>query len=259
MEIRDKVALVTGGASGIGRATAERLSAEGARVVVADVDIERGPEVAAAVGGSFAELDVSDPDAWQQTMDNVIGEHGALHIVHLNAGIVTPKSGARGGLVDAFDVTRMEDADYRKLCAVNVDGVIFGCRAAVQAMAGHPGALVATASVAGLIAYAGDPLYCMTKHAVVGFVRAMAPLLQQQQISFDAVCPGVVETDIVERSVFELVRGAGVSVMQPSAIADAVVQAITSEDTGRCYVCLPDAPPQKHEFPKIDVLSRSQG
>ncbi len=257
MKIAGKVALVTGGASGIGLGTAKRLAEEGARVVIADVDEDGGASAAADLGARFLPLDVRDPQAWQATTDRIVADEGGLDIVHLNAGVLTPVAGELGELGAQFDITELLDADYRRVTNVNIDGVVFGARAAVRAMAGRPGALVATASVAGVIPYGGDPLYAMTKHAVVGFVRSMAPLLQPRSITINAICPGVVETKISPSEAFELVRSFGIDVMQPAQIADAVVQAVTSGETGQALVCVPNKAPSKPVFPELDITGRT--
>ncbi|MGK2949465.1 MAG: SDR family NAD(P)-dependent oxidoreductase, partial [Acidimicrobiales bacterium] len=150
------VALVTGGASGIGAATAALLAEEGARVVVADVQDEAGREVAGAVGGRFVPLDVSDPSAWSAAVAEVVGTEGRLDIAHLNAGLMTGEG----------DLRALTDEQLDRVLGVNVRGVVYGARAAAQVMEG--GGIVATASVAGLIGWAADPSYTLSKLAGVG-------------------------------------------------------------------------------------------
>src|SRR3954470_15402591 len=134
-------ALVTGGASGIGAATVALLEAEGCDV--RSLDLANG-------------FDVGDAEAWESV--------GAVDFAFLNAGIAT----------GANDVAELPDDLYRRAVGANVDGVVFGTRRMAQVM--RPGsAIVATASLAGLTAMPLDPIYSLTKHAVVGFVRAVAP------------------------------------------------------------------------------------
>src|ERR671934_1503755 len=91
------------------------------------------------------------------------------------------------------DITQLTEAQYRRIMGPNVDGVVFGARAVVPAIAARGGgAIVATASLAGLIAFAPDPIYTLTKHAVVGFVRSLAQPLESRGITINAVCPGIV-------------------------------------------------------------------
>jgi NAD(P)-dependent dehydrogenase (short-subunit alcohol dehydrogenase family) len=255
-----KVALVTGAASGIGLATAERLAAEGARVVVADIDRAGGEAAAAKVSGSFVRLDVGDPAAWGAAIARVRSEHGGLDIAHLNAGVTTypPRSGA-GDLASAltpFDITTVSDDAYRRIMGANVDGVVYGVRAVVPLMeARGGGAIVATASVAGLIAFAGDPIYTATKHAVVGLVRSLAPALAAKRISIHAICPGIVDTNILGPGTGEVLRRAGMPVIDPAEIAAAVVGAIESGTTGEAFVCLAGRPPARHAFTNVDFLA----
>lgn len=255
MQINEKIALVTGGASGIGRATAARLKANGATVVIADIDGEAGTKAAAELGTSFHVLDVREPRAWATTLDAVVSQHGRLDIAHLNAGLLTPQGGERGTLGANVGIDELRDEDYARVTSVNIDGVVFGTRAVVRAMtrAGSGGAIVATASVAGVIPFAQDPIYTMTKHAVVGFVRSLAPVLEPQGITMNAVCPGIVRTNIAASEAFDMLSSAGVGVMDPSEIGDAVVGAIESGETGQCLVCLPRKAPSKQEFPELDI------
>src|SRR5829696_2672080 len=169
--LRDRVALVTGGASGLGRATAVALAAAGAEVVVADVDVAAGEAVAAQVGGHFVATDVSDLEANRAMVAFVRERCGRLDLAHLNAGVT---SGC--GLGEDFDL-----AAYRRAMGVNLDGVVFGTHAVLGALRENDppnrGAIVATASLAGLAAVPMEPLYAANKHAVVGLTRSLGPSL----------------------------------------------------------------------------------
>src|SRR5437763_5524223 len=160
-------ALVTGGASGIGLATARRLTTEGARVVVVDFNEDAGKQAAEELDGLFVRCDVTDPadvsEAFRQAEEHL----GGIDIAHLNAGVVSRTN----------QIDELSDEEYRRVVGVNVDGVVFGAREAARSMKRRGGgSIVATASLAGLVAYATDPLYALTKHAVVGLVRGLAPL-----------------------------------------------------------------------------------
>jgi NAD(P)-dependent dehydrogenase (short-subunit alcohol dehydrogenase family) len=240
MELNGKLALVTGGASGIGAATAARLASEGCDVVIADVQDELGEKQAAEIGGRYLHLDVSDSAAWTE----LVGEIGPIGVAHLNAGILAPN----------FDVLSMSDDDYRRIMSINVDGVFFGLRAVGKAMAeAGGGGIVATASMAGLIAYGLDPIYNLTKHAVVGLVRGAGAQLQARGVTVNAVCPGVVDTPLVGegRAVLEAI---GFPMMAPEQVADAVISALTSGRTGECWTVLVNQPNAPHEFPNFDRL-----
>ena len=205
-----KVALVTGAASGIGRATSERFSREGAHVAVCDIDENGGKAVAEACGGSFHRLDVSDPAAWTEAVAEISDLRGGLDIACLNAGIATQPPSDDDQILTAFDITELSDEAYRRILGVNLDGVVFGARAVAPAIAARGGgAIVATASVAGLIGFPPDPIYTATKHAVVGLVRSLAPPLAARRIDIHAICPGIVDTNILGPGVAARARERG--------------------------------------------------
>jgi NAD(P)-dependent dehydrogenase (short-subunit alcohol dehydrogenase family) len=247
-----KVGFVTGGASGIGRATVARLRAEGADVVLADIDEAAGKTVAAELGAEFIRLDVSDADAWKRAIEEATRRCGGLDIVFLNAGISTYPARERaenGEAPGLFDLADLPDDAYRRILGVNVDGVVFGARAATPALVARGGgAIVATASVAGLIGFSPDPIYTATKHAVVGLVRALGPLLAPHNITVNAICPGIVDTNILGPEVASMLRENGLTVMDPSQIADAVVEAVTSGASGEAFVCLPNKDHERFRF-----------
>ena len=249
-----KVALITGAASGIGRGTAVRLSAEGARVIVADIDEANGKQVADEVKGEFQRLDVGDPDNWTRVVSEVVEKSGGLDIAYLNAGLTLLSPG--GDLTGTGpDIAELSEADYRRIMSVNVDGVVYGARAVTPALeARGGGAIVATASVAGLFGFAPDPIYTLTKHAVIGLVRGLAPSLEPRGITINAICPGGVETNIMGPGMAEAARKTGVPLMQPAQIADAVVEAISSGKTGRAYVCVLGRGHEEYVFNPITGL-----
>jgi NAD(P)-dependent dehydrogenase (short-subunit alcohol dehydrogenase family) len=234
-QFEGKIALVTGGASGIGRASATRLVAEGATVVVVDVN-EDGAKLAAELGGRFIHADVASSADWDRVA--AACRDDGLDYAHLNAGIVT---GVR-------DVTELTDAQYRRIMGVNVDGVVFGVRALAPLMRERGGgAIVATASMAGLIAFAGEPVYTLTKHAVVGLVRGAAVSLADHNITINAVCPGIVDTPMTSPG-RDMLLQRGIKLLPPEQVADAVVGAITSGRTGQAIVCQVGRLTAEYEF-----------
>lgn len=222
-----KVAVVTGGASGIGLATARRLRSEDAIVVVVDLDAEGGARAAQELDGRFVELDVGDSAAWKELVSGIESELGGIDIAYLNAGVLT-------GTPNLVEVT---DAQYRRILTANVDGVFFGARAVVPAMERRGGgAIVATASIAGLIAYAPDPVYALTKHAVVGFVRGVAPQLEAKGITINAICPGIVDTPMIGDESRAVITSASFPMIRPEDIAEAVYRRIVGTETGLAWV-----------------------
>jgi NAD(P)-dependent dehydrogenase (short-subunit alcohol dehydrogenase family) len=207
-------ALVTGAAGGIGRALVERLEREGC--VVQELDLVTG-------------FDVTDPTAWQ-SVDRV-------ELACLNAGIVTSTS----------SVTELTAEEYRHVVAVNVDGVVFGVRRLAREME-HGDAIVVTASLAGLTGVEGDPIYALTKHALVGFVRSVAPQLAERGIRINAVCPGFADTQMVAGELRESLEAAGFPLLQPEEVAEAVLRAAQSERTGEAWIVQPGRDPEPYQF-----------
>jgi NAD(P)-dependent dehydrogenase (short-subunit alcohol dehydrogenase family) len=235
--LADRHALVTGAGSGIGAATARRLAADGARVVVADIDDDGGRAVAEEIGGAFVRLDVGDPDAW----DALLAETGAFDLAHLNAGI------AMGEYPVRIETASVED--YRRVMRVNADGVFFGIRALVPGMVERGGgAIVATASLAGLGPHADDPVYAGTKHFVVGLVRSLAPTLAEQRIRINAVCPGGVDTALLE-TIGLADRRSEVPVLDPAEVADTVAMLLDTDETGAAYMVRAGLGTERFRFP----------
>lgn len=226
--LEGKVAVVTGGASGIGLAAARRLSAAGASLLLVDLAEEAGRKLAADLGARYVRADVGDPADWDRIVVDAAESFGGIDFAFLNAGVITPEA----------DVVTVPDESYRRIVSVNVDGVFYGVRAVVPSMqARGGGAIVATASLAGLISYSPDPVYAMTKHAVVGLVRALAPQLQAKAITINAICPGLVDTPLLSAEAKEMAKAANFPLISPSDIAEAVYDRMTGADTGRAWVC----------------------
>jgi NAD(P)-dependent dehydrogenase (short-subunit alcohol dehydrogenase family) len=237
--LEGRIALVTGGASGIGLATARRLAAAGAGVVLADLAEEAGRQAAEEIGGTFAALDVGDPDAWTSLAVRIGEEQGGLDIAHLNAGVGT----------GAQLIAEVDDARYRRVMRANVDGVILGTRAVAPLIAARGGgAIVATASLAGLIAFSPDPVYTATKHAVVGFVRAVAPQLHEMGITINAICPGIVDTPLLGEEALALLAGEGFPLIRPEAVAEAVLGCVLGEATAQAIVVQAEREPTPYRF-----------
>ncbi|HEX4806696.1 MAG TPA: SDR family NAD(P)-dependent oxidoreductase [Conexibacter sp.] len=242
--LRDRVALVTGGASGLGRATALALAAAGAEVVVADVDAEGGAAVARQVGGHFVATDVSDLEANRAMAAFALERCGRLDFAHLNAGVT---SGC--GLGEDFDL-----AAYRRAMGVNLDGVVFGVHAVLAALRRNEGpqrgAIVATASLAGLTAVPMEPLYAANKHGVVGLVRSLGPSLAFDGIRVNAVCPGFAESAMTA-PIREGLEAAGFELIPAEVVAETVVRLFALEVSGECWFVQQGREPAPFQFRNV--------
>ena len=225
MEIRDRVAVVTGGASGIGEALARRFHADGARhVVVADRDAAGAQRVAKEIGGTGVGLDVSDEDAIRALVADSEREAGPIDLFVSNAGFVTI-----GGL-------EAPNEELQRMWEVHVLAHLYAARAVVPGMIERGGGyLLNTASAAGLLSQIGSLHYAVTKHAAVALAEWVAMTYGDQGIRVSVLCPQAVETRIGENSPSrDRMEGAGNSaavdgVLQPGDVADCVMEALREE------------------------------
>jgi NAD(P)-dependent dehydrogenase (short-subunit alcohol dehydrogenase family) len=236
MELTGKGALVTGGGSGIGAAVVRRLAAAGARVAVADRDEPAAQALADEVGGIALPGDVADPERMPAHVAAAEDAFGRLDVVLLNAGVTAGQSGVEG----------LDLAGYRRIVGVNVDHVVFGLAAAVPALrrAGG-GRVVATASLAGLAPMPGDALYTMTKHAVVGYVRAAAPVLAADGIRVNAVCPGFADTPLIARAKPQF---GDFPLLSAEDVAGAIEVVLERGEPGECWFVQPGREPAAYAF-----------
>lgn len=240
-ELRGKVALVTGGASGLGKGVAAALLEQDAVVAIADIDTELGAATAEELGCHFIELDVRDLDANRRAVEETVEKFGGLHLLHLNAGIESPFT-----IGDDFD----QDA-YRLAMAINLDGVVYGFHAARPAMiASGGGSVIATASLAGLAAMAPQPVYGANKAAVVGLVRALGPLHAAEGIRVNGICPGFADTAIIA-GVRDALTAGGVPIIPVETVADATLRLFTDNVNGRLLVIQAGVEPFYYRFPGL--------
>ncbi len=190
--LTDKVALITGGASGIGAAAARRFAAEGARVIVADVQADLGQAVAAEVGGVFLHLDVAHEPDWRKAASEIHDRHGRLDVVFNNAGVVCGQS------IEDVDL-----ATWNRVIGINLTGVMLGCQTGIRLMKANPGgpsgSLINTASTAAYGALPGDVAYSSTKSAVRLLTKAVAVHCARAgyAIRCNSLHPGATDTPIL--------------------------------------------------------------
>lgn len=213
-----KVALVTGGAAGLGKAIAERLLSDGATVVISDSRSDAGAAAAEEFGFTFFAQDVCDEERWSEVVDDIEEKFGALDILVNNAGIVGPVDGR------SPEDTLLET--WRRVFAVNVEGVFLGCRVAIPAMkrAGS-GAIVNLSSVAGLLATPYNTAYGASKAAIGQLTKSVAQHCahKRYRIRCNAVYPGNIRTPLWDTQAQGIARQRGVPVAEIIAEGAAVI------------------------------------
>jgi NAD(P)-dependent dehydrogenase (short-subunit alcohol dehydrogenase family) len=225
MDLRDRVALITGGSNGIGEGVARYLAAHGAQVVLADIDDARGKAVAEELDGLFVHADVADPAASSAAVAAAVESFGGLHIAHLNAGVTS-----WCGMGEDFDAEA-----YRRSMSINLDGVVYGIAAARPAIkASGGGTIVATASMAGLVAAPFDPIYAANKHAVVGLMRSLGESYAADGIRVHALCPSFAHTNIIRGSEQTLLD-MGFPIIDVADVVTAFQRILDADSTGECW------------------------
>lgn len=225
--------VVTGGASGIGAAVAAQLAANGDQVLVADL---RPP----ADDLPYQQTDVRDPQQVQAAFDAAEERFGSVDRAVLSAGLA---------ITTGMTPEHMDFDTYHRLVDVNIHGVVHGIRSATPAIrrAGG-GGIAALASLAGLTPAVGDPFYSLTKFAVVGLVRTLGPQLAAEGIALNAVCPGFVDTPMVDplRDTF---AAQGFPLIPVQTLVTVILRAITADGgCGECWLIQPGHEPAPYRF-----------
>jgi NAD(P)-dependent dehydrogenase (short-subunit alcohol dehydrogenase family) len=247
MDLKGKVALITGASNGIGEGVARHLASQGAHLVLADIDEARGKEVADELDGRFIRTDVADPAASTAAVAYAVEEFGGLHIAHLNAGVTSWCS-----MGDDFDPEA-----YRRSMSINLDGVVYGVAAARRAIKeSGGGTIVATASMAGIVVAPFDPIYAANKHGVVGLVRSLGESYGAEGIRIHALCPSFAYTNIIKGSEQTLID-MGFPILDVSDVVAAFQRILDSDTTGQAWYVVAGRDSEPFQFrrapgPRLD-------
>lgn len=202
--LEGKVAVITGGASGLGKAAALEFIREGATVIIADVNSEVGLEAAQQLGpkAQFFKCDVSDEQDISNTVDHAISCHGRLDVMYNNAGIPGP--------LTESDISRLDLTEFDKVMSVNVRGTLAGIKHAARVMRQNgSGSILCTASISGLMGGLGPYPYSISKSTIIGIVKSAAGELAQHGIRVNCISPFVIQTPLVMEQFSQIYHGAG--------------------------------------------------
>ncbi|MBS1250571.1 MAG: 3-oxoacyl-[acyl-carrier-protein] reductase FabG [Chloroflexi bacterium] len=198
MLLKDQVTLITGGAGGIGKATAKRFAEEGAKVIICDLSDEAGNQVAEEIGGEYYHVNVADREAVQAWVDDVYEKYGQIDVLVNNAGVL--RDGLFVRVKEGELVKQMPEENFDLVIDVNLKGV-FNCAQAVAPymIKGEGGAILNATSIVGLDGNFGQTNYVASKAGVVGMTKVWARELGRHQIRVNAVAPGFTLTEMVKQ------------------------------------------------------------
>ena len=208
MRLKDKVALITGGAAGIGKATAQRFMEEGARVIICDVNREAGEAAIRSLGqeAAFYQVDVTQREAVRGWVNKVLDRYGRVDILVNNAGIL--RDGMFVKMREGRLIKQMQEADFDVVLAVNLKGVFNCTQAVAPAMIGQGGGVILNAtSVVGMDGNIGQTNYIASKAGVIGMTKAWSRELGPHHIRVNAVAPGFTATDILDSMPEQIIEG----------------------------------------------------
>jgi 3-oxoacyl-[acyl-carrier protein] reductase len=208
MRLKDRVTLITGGAAGIGKATAKRFLEEGARVAICDVDQKAGEDTVKELGSGsdFRKVDVTDRESVQTWVDDVLARRGRVDVLINNAGILRDSLLVK--MKNGDLVKQMSEADFDLVIAVNLKGVYNCTQAVVPAMIRQGGGVILNASsIVGIDGNMGQTNYIATKAGIIGMTRVWSRELGRYNIRVNAVAPGFTATDIIGSMPEKIIRG----------------------------------------------------
>ena len=238
--------LVTGGASGIGAGIARHWANMGNDVLITDVDDALGATLANELGATFQHLDVTSVEQWA----DFTTQHKPFDVVFLNAGVAS--GGNIFGATNPDEVFEFDLDNYRRVSSINIDGVVLGVAHLANAMVKNGGGdIVVTASMAGLFPIQADPIYGLTKHAVLGFVKSLAPTLIEHNVCLSAICPFFVDTPLVNAESQALIRETGFDILTVDQVIDAAQTAVAERSAGAQWVIFPGLPVVKAPEPAL--------
>lgn len=188
-KLQDQIAIITGGASGLGRGCAELFAQEGATVVIADVQEEAGREVAESIGGVYLHVDVTAPESVEAMIQGTVERFGRIDVLMNNAGI------------DGEQAVTAESSieNWKRVTAINLDGVYYGMKYVLPTMVAQKGGVILnTASTVGLNAMGAIPAYSASKAGVIHLSKSVAIEYAYYNIRVNAICPSVVETPLLK-------------------------------------------------------------
>lgn len=184
--LTNKIALVTGGANGIGKGIVETLAKAGAKVMIGDIDEEAGEKTAKEVGGEFYKLDVTDKNNAEQVVEDILGKHDRIDILAANTGIYPEVL-----------IEDMTEEDWDKIQNINLKGIFFVVKPVLKAMKEQSyGRIILTSSITGdITGYPGGSIYGATKAGILGFMRSAALEYANYGVTVNAIQPGMIATE----------------------------------------------------------------